>query len=80
MKELGLDSFRFSFSWSRLIVDGNGEVNPGGVDFYNDLIDELIANGAPRVLFLNVVVCVVFLVYRGHKMKKGLSRKERKWC
>lgn len=45
MKEIGHNSFRFSISWSRLIPDGNGEVNPEAVTFYNNVIDELLANG-----------------------------------
>ncbi|GHH97882.1 glycoside hydrolase family 1 protein [Neobacillus kokaensis] len=44
MKETGHNSFRTSIQWSRLIPDGVGEVNPKAVDFYNGVIDELIAN------------------------------------
>ncbi|MCK0470147.1 glycoside hydrolase family 1 protein [Alkalihalobacillus sp. APA_J-10(15)] len=45
MKELGHTSFRFSISWSRLFPEGTGRVNPKAVDFYNDVIDELIKAG-----------------------------------
>ncbi|KAK4855918.1 hypothetical protein QYF36_012288 [Acer negundo] len=47
MKRIGLDSFRFSISWSRLLPKGkiSGGVNPLGVKFYNNVIDELLANG-----------------------------------
>ncbi|GAB4832684.1 hypothetical protein Ancab_006700 [Ancistrocladus abbreviatus] len=47
MKEMGLDSFRFSISWSRILPRGklSGGVNPLGIKFYNDLINELLANG-----------------------------------
>ena len=45
MKTLGLTSFRFSISWSRLLVDGTDEVNPLGAEFYSNLTDELLANG-----------------------------------
>ncbi|EMT39485.1 Beta-glucosidase/6-phospho-beta- glucosidase/beta- galactosidase [Thermoanaerobacter thermohydrosulfuricus WC1] len=44
MKELGHNSFRFSISWSRLIPGGVGEVNKKAVEFYNNVIDELIKN------------------------------------
>ncbi|OQP06106.1 6-phospho-beta-glucosidase [Geobacillus sp. 46C-IIa] len=44
MKEIGHNSFRFSISWSRLIPDGVGEVNPEAVRFYNAVIDELLVN------------------------------------
>lgn len=45
MKELGLDAYRFSISWSRIFPNGTGEINREGLQFYNDLVDELIANG-----------------------------------
>lgn len=43
MKELGLQTYRFSTSWSRVRPDG-GAVNAKGVDFYERLVDELLAN------------------------------------
>ncbi|WML41368.1 glycoside hydrolase family 1 protein [Neobacillus sp. OS1-2] len=43
MKETGHNSFRTSIQWSRLIPNGVGEVNQQAVDFYNRVIDELIA-------------------------------------
>lgn len=45
MKELGVKSYRFSFSWSRIIPDGDGEVNPEGIAFYKKLIRSLRENG-----------------------------------
>ncbi|XP_059455125.1 beta-glucosidase 17-like isoform X1 [Corylus avellana] len=47
MKEIGLDSFRFSISWSRVLPEGklSGGVNQDGVEFYNELINELLHNG-----------------------------------
>ncbi|WP_066043335.1 glycoside hydrolase family 1 protein [Herbiconiux solani] len=44
MKELGLGSYRFSTSWSR-IRPADADVNPAGLDFYSRLVDELLANG-----------------------------------
>lgn len=44
MKELGLKMYRFSISWARIFPEGDGKVNEKGIDFYNDVIDELIAN------------------------------------
>lgn len=43
MKEIGHNTFRLSISWSRLIPGGRGEINPEAVDFYNNVINELIA-------------------------------------
>jgi beta-glucosidase len=45
MKELGLDAFRFSIAWPRVLPDGRGTVNAAGLDFYDRLVDELLANG-----------------------------------
>jgi len=42
MKRLGLQTYRFSTSWSRVRPDA-GEVNPKGIDFYSRLVDELLA-------------------------------------
>lgn len=40
MKDLGLDTYRFSVSWARVRPDG-GALNPKGLDFYKRLVDEL---------------------------------------
>ena len=45
MKELGAKAYRFSISWPRIFPDGAGASNPKGLDFYNRLVDELLANG-----------------------------------
>lgn len=50
MKEMHLDSYRFSVAWTRIIPDGDGEVNPEGVAFYGALIDELLAAGIEPML------------------------------
>ncbi|GLJ45453.1 hypothetical protein SUGI_0957180 [Cryptomeria japonica] len=42
MFKMGLDAYRFSISWSRLIPDGRGAINPKGLEYYNNLINELI--------------------------------------
>ena len=45
MAELGLSSYRFSISWSRVRPTGNGAFNEEGLAFYSDLVDELLAAG-----------------------------------
>lgn len=44
MRELGLDAYRFSVSWSRVLPNGAGPVNEAGLDFYERLVDELLAS------------------------------------
>lgn len=44
MAELGLKTYRFSIAWTRIYPKGNGEVNEVGLQFYDDLIDELLAH------------------------------------
>jgi beta-glucosidase len=43
MHELGIDAFRFSVAWPRVLPDGRGRVNAAGLDFYDRLVDELLA-------------------------------------
>jgi beta-glucosidase len=43
MQELGLNAFRFSIAWPRIVPDGRGEPNSAGLDFYDRLVDELLA-------------------------------------
>ncbi|XP_059429778.1 cyanogenic beta-glucosidase-like isoform X2 [Corylus avellana] len=47
MKEMGLDAYRFSISWSRVLPKGklSGGVNRKGIKYYNNLINELLNNG-----------------------------------
>lgn len=45
MKALGVKGYRFSIAWPRVFPHGDGQPNPKGLDFYNHLVDELLANG-----------------------------------
>jgi beta-glucosidase len=45
MKDLGLKCYRFSIAWSRIFPTGTGVVNPKGLDFYNRMLDVLLAAG-----------------------------------
>ncbi|HKS47718.1 MAG TPA: GH1 family beta-glucosidase [Amycolatopsis sp.] len=44
VRQLGLGAYRFSIAWSR-VRPGGGGLNPPGLDFYDRLVDELLANG-----------------------------------
>src|SRR5450432_4804461 len=52
MAELGLKSYRFSVSWTRVIPTGSGPVNAKGLDFYSRLVDRLLAKGISPALTL----------------------------
>lgn len=45
MKAVGVKAYRFSIAWPRVFPNGDGAPNPKGLDFYNRLVDELLANG-----------------------------------
>jgi beta-glucosidase len=44
LKNLGVSTYRMSISWSRIFPEGKGQPNPKGLDYYNRVIDELLAN------------------------------------
>jgi len=52
MQELGIKAYRFSISWPRLFPNGDDEREERGFDFYNHLIDELIAAGIEPMVTL----------------------------
>jgi len=45
MRELGLNAYRFSIAWGRVLPAGTGKVNKKGLDFYSRLVDELLKAG-----------------------------------
>jgi len=45
MKSLGLQAYRFSISWPRILPQGTGHVNQAGLDFYDSLVDRLLERG-----------------------------------
>ncbi|XP_028028072.1 myrosinase 1-like [Bombyx mandarina] len=53
MRELGLDVYRFSLSWSRILPSGfANEINEAGVDYYNRLINEMLKYGITPMITL----------------------------
>lgn len=45
MRSLGVKHYRFSTAWPRILPEGVGSINPAGLDFYDRLVDELLAAG-----------------------------------
>ncbi|CDH45781.1 GH1 family beta-glucosidase [Candidatus Contendibacter odensensis] len=52
MRELGLNAYRFSVSWSRVLPEGRGLVNRCGLDFYQRLVDALLEQGIQPMVTL----------------------------
>jgi len=71
LAELGLRAYRFSIAWSRVIPDGDGDVNPAGLDFYGRLIDALLAAGIEPI-----VTMYHFDLPQALAEKGGWSRRE----
>lgn len=52
MRTLGMNAYRFSTSWSRVLPRGRGAVNPAGLDFYDRLVDALLDKGIEPMVTL----------------------------
>ncbi len=52
MGRLGLQSYRFSVAWPRIQPGGTGRANPAGLDFYDRLVDALLARGIDPITTL----------------------------
>ena len=52
IKSMGLTSYRFSIAWTRIMPNGTLPINQAGINYYNDLITELLANGIEPVATL----------------------------
>lgn len=52
LEDLGVNSYRFSIAWPRVVPEPGGAVNPKGLDFYEGLVDELLARGITPVVTL----------------------------
>lgn len=52
MRSLGLEAYRFSVAWARVLPEGVGRVNPQGLGFYERLVDALLDHGIEPVLTL----------------------------
>jgi beta-glucosidase len=71
MREMGLKAYRFSVSWSRVIPE-EGKINPEGIKFYSDLIDELIANSIEPLLTIYHWDMPTWVYKKGGWMSKNI--------
>lgn len=66
---MGFTAYRFSLSWSRILPDGEGEINEEGLKFYDSVIDELLK------YHIEPVVCLYHF-----DMPSTLMKKYKGWC
>lgn len=52
MRQLGLNAYRFSIAWGRVLPEGTGRINPAGLGFYDRLVDRLLAAGIEPMVTL----------------------------
>ena len=52
MKSLGMNAYRFSIGWGRILPKGKGAINQPGIDFYDRLVDTLLASGIEPMVTL----------------------------
>ncbi len=74
MAEMGLESYRFSISWPRIIPDGTGAVNEQGIQFYRQIIEECLKYGIVPFVTLYHWDMPQVLEERGGEIKKPLMR------
>lgn len=55
--EMGFKAYRFSLNWIRVCPHGKQEVNEEGLDFYRQVIDELIKYDIEPVITLIILIC-----------------------
>ncbi|MDO4466239.1 MAG: 6-phospho-beta-galactosidase [Bacillota bacterium] len=64
-KEFGINGIRISISWARILPNGTGEINPKGIEFYNNLINECLANGVEPFVTLHHFDTPLSLYHKG---------------
>lgn len=71
MKQLGFKSYRFSISWSRVVPE-EGIVNEQGIEFYRNLLDELLENGIEPLVTLYHWDLPLWVHKKGGWLKKSI--------
>lgn len=75
LKELGVNSYRYSLSWSRIMPEGRGRINQAGLDYYKRLTDALVEEGISP----NITLYHWDLPYELHKLGGWLNRDCADW-
>lgn len=75
LKDLGVNSYRFSVSWSRVLPTGKGQINQKGLDYYKRLVDTLLEND----IHPNITLYHWDLPYELHRLGGWLNRDVADW-
>ena len=65
MSELGVNTYRFSISWTRIIPNGTGPANPEGIAFYSRLVNELLRRNITPLITINHMEVPLTLARQG---------------
>lgn len=65
LSDLGVDTYRFSISWTRILPEGVGTINKEGLAFYNELINDLVQRGITPFITLNHMELPLPLAQKG---------------
>ena len=70
MKNLGLNMYRFQISWSRVIHDGDGDINSKGLKYYDQLVQGLLDRNIEPMICLYHFDMPLKLAYEGGFLNK----------
>ena len=70
--DFGVNGIRISISWTRILPEGKGKVNPKGIAYYNDLIDECIRQGVEPFVTLHHFDTPLSFFQNGHWLNRDL--------
>lgn len=73
--KFGVNGIRISISWTRILPQGEGEVNQAGIDYYNKLIDECIAQGVEPFVTLHHFDTPLVYFNDGHWLNRNVIDK-----
>ncbi|MBW3670976.1 MAG: beta-glucosidase [Acidobacteria bacterium] len=74
MREIGLDAYRFSVAWSRILPEGTGRINEKGLDFYRRLVDALREAGMRPMITLYLWDLPAALDDRGGWLNRDIAQ------
>ncbi|MDQ0849259.1 beta-glucosidase [Arthrobacter sp. B3I9] len=80
MRDLGVDSYRFSISWPRIQPEGRGAFNEEGLDFYDRLIDQLLEAGISPMATLYHWDTPLPLEHSGGWMNRATAERFAEYC